>query len=107
MVSQEVINETERDMELAATKELSFWDMLRNAKYTTANYGYFWYREALQFGDIKTEALFGSGNGGQYMMVLEDYDLALAFTGSNYGNWRGKLPFVFLLRHLIPILEKS
>ncbi|MEM7575793.1 MAG: serine hydrolase [Bacteroidota bacterium] len=87
--------------------EMSFvrFTGLQNAKYTTANYGYFWYREALQFGDIKTEALFGSGNGGQYMMVLEEYDLALAFTGSNYGNWRGKLPFVILLRHLIPMLE--
>jgi len=77
----------------------------RNAKYTAADYGYFWYRELLQYGDIKTEVLFASGNGGQYMMVLEDYDAAIAFTGSNFGNWRGKLPFDILLKYIIPILE--
>lgn len=79
----------------------------RNAKYTTANYGYFWYREKLQYQGIDTEVLFASGNGGQYMMVLEDYDAAIAFTGSNYGNWRGKLPFDLLLKYVIPLLEET
>jgi hypothetical protein len=59
----------------------------------------------LEFGDIKTDVLFASGNGGQYMMVLEDYDAAIVFTGSNYGNWRGKLPFEILLKYIIPILD--
>lgn len=77
----------------------------QNAKYSSAQYGFMWYRELLQYGDIKTEALFASGNGGQYMMVLEDYNAAIVFTGSNYGNWRGKLPFDILLKYLIPILE--
>jgi len=44
-------------------------------------------------------------NGGQYMMILEDYNAAITFTGSNFGNWRGKLPFDILLKHIIPILE--
>ncbi|MCB0670121.1 MAG: serine hydrolase [Saprospiraceae bacterium] len=87
--------------------EMSFVRFSRttNAKYTTADYGYLWYRELLQYGNIKTEALFASGNGGQYMMVLEDYETALVFTGSNYGSWRGKLPFEILLKYLIPMLE--
>lgn len=89
--------------------EMSFvrFSRILNAKYTTAKYGYLWYREELQYGDIKTEALFASGNGGQYMMVLEDYDAALVFTGSNYGNWRGKLPFELVLQYIIPILEEQ
>lgn len=87
--------------------EMSFvrFSRIRNAKYTTADYGYLWYRELLQYGNIKTEVLFASGNGGQYMMILEDYDTALVFTGSNYGSWRGKLPFEILLKYLIPMLE--
>ncbi|NRA51148.1 MAG: hypothetical protein HRU12_18640, partial [Phaeodactylibacter sp.] len=76
-----------------------------NAKYQTANYGYFWYKETLQYHEIKTEVLFASGNGGQYIMILEDYDAAIAFTGSNYGNWRGKLPFEIVLKYIVPILE--
>jgi len=87
--------------------EMSFTRFARteNAKYVTAKYGYFWYREKLKYKDIDTELLFASGNGGQYMMVLRDYNAVIAFTGSNFGNWRGKLPFDILLKYIIPILE--
>lgn len=87
--------------------EMSFlyWAGTKNAKYTSAQYGYFWYEELLEYKDIKTKVLFASGNGGQYMMILKDYDAVIAFTGSNYGNWRGKLPFDILLKYIIPILE--
>ncbi len=89
--------------------EMSFVRFARtqDAKYTTANYGYLWYRELLQYNDIYTEVLFASGNGGQYMMILEDYNTAIAFTGSNYGNWKGKLPFDIVLKYIIPILEEE
>ena len=88
--------------------EMSFvrFGRVQNAKYATANYGYFWYREKLQFNDIDTEVLFASGNGGQYMMILEDYNAAIAFTGSNYGSWRGKLPFDILVQYIIPMLKE-
>ena len=106
IVSENWINESTK---CQTDVEMSFVRFARtkNAKYTTAKYGYFWYSELLQYKDIKTEVLFASGNGGQYMMVLEEYDAAIAFTGSNYGNWRGKLPFDLLLKHLIPMLEKE
>ncbi|MGD1840963.1 MAG: serine hydrolase domain-containing protein [Thermonemataceae bacterium] len=77
-----------------------------NAKYESAYYGFFWYKEHLQYKDIDTEVLFASGNGGQYMMWLPDYDAKVVFTGSNYGNWRGKLPFEILLKYLIPMIEE-
>ena len=104
IVSEAWINES---TDCQTDVEMSFVRFARtkNAKYTTANYGYLWYRELLQYEDIKTEVLFASGNGGQYMMVLEDYNAAIAFTGSNYGNWRAKLPFEILLKYLIPKLE--
>ena len=75
--------------------EMSFmrFSRLENAKYSAARYGYFWYRENLSYGSIDTEVLFASGNGGQYMMILKDYDAVVVFTGSNFGSWRGKLPF--------------
>ena len=86
--------------------EMSFTRFARtaNAKYTTAQYGYFWYRELLEYEGIRTEVLFASGNGGQYMMILKDYNAAVVFTGSNYGSWRGKLPFDLLLKEIIPML---
>ncbi|NQX91322.1 MAG: hypothetical protein HRT74_04160, partial [Flavobacteriales bacterium] len=106
IVSEDWINESttcNTDVEMSFCRFAG----ITNAKYFTADYGYFWYREKLQYGNIDTEVLFASGNGGQYMMVLEDYNAAIAFTGSNYGNWRGKLPFEILLKYVIPILSEE
>ena len=104
IVSDNWINEMtncQTDVEMSFTR----FARTENAKYTTAKYGYFWYREKLKYKNIETELLFASGNGGQYMMVIEDYNVAIAFTGSNFGNWRGKLPFDILLKYILPILE--
>ncbi|MEO1485934.1 MAG: serine hydrolase [Bacteroidota bacterium] len=83
------------------------YSRMTNAKYHSATYGFYWYTETLQYEDIKTEVLFASGNGGQYMMILPEYDAKVVFTGSNYGNWRGKLPFEMLLKYIIPMLQGS
>lgn len=104
IVSEKWINEStncQTDVEMSFTR----FGRTENAKYTTAKYGYLWYREKLKYKDIETELLFASGNGGQYMMILEDYNTAITFTGSNFGNWRGKLPFDILLKYIIPILK--
>jgi len=81
------------------------YSMMPNAKYASARYGFYWYRENLSYKDINTEVLFASGNGGQYMMILPQYNAKVVFTGSNYGNWRGKLPFEILLKYIIPMME--
>ncbi|MEM1259878.1 MAG: serine hydrolase [Bacteroidota bacterium] len=104
MVSEKWINKStncQTDVEMSFTR----FARTENAKYATAKYGYLWYREQLKYKNVETELLFASGNGGQYMMILEDYNTAITFTGSNFGNWRGKLPFDILLQHIIPVLE--
>jgi CubicO group peptidase (beta-lactamase class C family) len=78
------------------------YSRIPNAAYESARYGFFWYKERLKYKEINVEVLFASGNGGQYMMLLPEYNLTAVFTGSNYGNWRGKLPFEILLRYIIP-----
>lgn len=78
-----------------------------NARYESARYGFFWYRENLHYKDINTEVLFASGNGGQYMMYIPEYKLTAVFTGSNYGNWRGKFPFEMLLKYIILAVRKE
>lgn len=82
------------------------YSKMPNARYASARYGFFWYREHLNYKNIDTEILFASGNGGQYMMWLPAYDLTVIFTGSNYGNWRGKLPFEMLIEYIIPAVER-
>lgn len=83
------------------------YSRIANASYASARYGFFWYKEQLRYKDIDTEVLFASGNGGQYMMLLPAYNLTAVFTGSNYSNWRGKLPFEMLLKYIIPAIEKE
>ncbi|MDN5211593.1 serine hydrolase [Fulvivirgaceae bacterium BMA12] len=81
------------------------YSRMRNAKYESARYGYYWYRENLQYGKFKTEVLFASGNGGQYIMIFEEYDTVIIFTGSNYNYWKNKLPFEIVLKYLLPMIE--
>lgn len=82
------------------------YSRIPDARYESARYGLFWYKERLRYKNIDTEILFASGNGGQYMMWLPAYNLTAVFTGSNYGNWRGKLPFEMLLKYILPSLTK-
>lgn len=81
------------------------WSGIKNPSIHNTLYGYFWYKELLDYGDFKTEAIFGSGNGGQYMMILKEYDVAIVFTGSNYGNWKSKLPFEIIVKYFEPIIS--
>ncbi len=83
------------------------YSRMAGARYESARYGFYWYREKIASSDFDTEVLFASGNGGQYMMLLSEYNAQVVFTGSNYGNWRGKLPFEILLRYVLPILESQ
>lgn len=106
IVSEEWIEQS-TNCEIPIDFSFTMYSYMKNAKYESARYGFYWYQENLQYEDIKTEVLFASGNGGQYMMFLPAYDATVVFTGSNYGNWRGKLPFEILLKYLIPVIETN
>lgn len=82
------------------------YSRMDNAQLQSARYGYYWYKERLRYKEIDTVVLFASGNGGQYIMILPDWDMVVVFTGGNYGNWRGKLPFEILLKYILPSFEK-
>lgn len=104
IVSEEWIKQStncEIDLDFSFTR----YSRMPNAKYESARYGFYWYRENLKYKDINTEVLFASGNGGQYMMLLQDYNTKVVFTGGNYGSWRGKLPFEILLEYIIPMVD--
>lgn len=106
IVSEEWIKQSTNcqiDIDFSFTR----FSRIANARYESARYGFFWYRENLHYKNIHTEVLFSSGNGGQYMMYLPAYDASVVFTGSNYSNWRGKLPFTILLTYIIPMLEEK
>ena len=104
VVSEEWIRKS-TDCQIDLDFSFARYSRMKNAKYKSAKYGFMWYHEPLQYGTTKVEVLFASGNGGQYMMLLPEYDAQVVFTGSNFNNWKGKLPFEILLKYIIPMLQ--
>lgn len=52
--------------------------------------GYAWHRNGVRVGDRVVEEYEASGNGGQLLIVVPEYDLVVVFTGANYmqgGIW--------------------
>ncbi len=52
--------------------------------------GYAWHRYGVHVGDRVVEEFEANGNGGQFLIVVPEYDLVVVFTGANYmqgGIW--------------------
>ncbi len=89
--------------------DMSFVDVagVEQAEHHMARYGYYWYREVIDYKDFKTEVLFSFGNAGQAMMILEDYNATITFNGGAEGSWKHLLCFEVLLKYILPILQPS
>lgn len=70
-----------------------------------AYYGYYWYREEIRTKTFRENVLFASGNGGQYLMVIERLGIVVVFTQGNYNSWKAKKAFDLLARFIIPAFE--
>lgn len=78
-------------------------DVLPQATY----YGYYWYNEKMRTDKFSYNVVFASGNGGQYIMIVKDLDLVVAFTGNSFGSWKSKLPFEVLIKNILPFVSKK
>lgn len=67
-------------------------------------YGYYWYRENIRINSKsrQEEVILASGNGGQYIMIIEDLDLVVVFTQGNYGARVAKQAFDLLIKYILP-----
>jgi hypothetical protein len=63
-------------------------DAFRNNYYDTDD-GYAWHMLPVSFGGHSWPAYFSNGNGGQLLIVMPQFDLAVMFTAGNYsqGLW--------------------
>ena len=58
-----------------------------NTTFSDYSYGYFWWIKDIKVTDIKTtKVISAQGAGGQYMFILPEYDLIVAFTENNFGT---------------------
>lgn len=59
-------------------------------------YGLLWWKRTFAHGSGPLEAVFTSGNGGNFIFTLPALELVVVFTGSNYNNPRTDQPFQIL-----------
>lgn len=59
--------------------------------------GFAWHRYGVRVGERRAEAYEANGNGGQFLIVVPEYQLVVVLTGGNYGqggiwtSWRDDL----------------
>lgn len=70
-------------------------------------YGYYWYNEKMRTDKFSYNVVFASGNGGQYIMIIDELDLVVAFTGNSFGSWKSKYPFEVLIKNILPYVSKK
>ena len=76
-------------------------------KITGLAYGYLWWKFPLGSAAKSYEALVATGNGGQYIIIIEELDFIAIFTGGAYNSEKDKLPFSIVNQVLIPSLHQS
>ena len=70
-------------------------------------YGYYWYREVIKTPELEEPLLFASGNGGQYIFIVQDLDLVVVFNQGNYNSFKAKQAFEIMARYILPIYKKK
>jgi CubicO group peptidase (beta-lactamase class C family) len=65
--------------------------------YVRGSDGYAWHRYGIRVGDRVVEEYEANGNGGQFLIVVPEYELVVVLTGGNYnhgfiwGRWRDEI----------------
>ena len=65
-------------------------------KITGMDYGYFWWNIPFNVNGKVINSVTATGNGGQYIMILPEFDLVAVFTGGAYNSQEDKLPFAIM-----------
>ena len=64
-------------------------------------YGYLWWRQTVSVGERSIDAIVASGLGGQYIVIIPDLDVVIAFTADNYDQ---EVPSETVIDHVLPAL---
>jgi CubicO group peptidase (beta-lactamase class C family) len=102
IVSREWIRESTRAEILIP--EGSFVKSSRSTAATPqpAYYGYQWYNEVIKTPTGSYTMVFASGNGGQYIIIIQQLQLVVVFTQGNFGSRVAKQAFDILAKFILP-----
>lgn len=72
---------------------------------TNLDYGFLWWQIPFNTKNGMQKAITATGNGGQYIFILEELDMVAVFTGGAYNSEEGKIPFAIVNEVFIPLAE--
>ena len=78
-----------------------------HTKITGMDYGFNWWRIPFQLHNLQTNAIVATGNGGQYIMIFEEFDMVVVFTGGAYNSEDDKLPFAIVKDIVLSSVTKA
>lgn len=68
-------------------------------------YGYLWWNIPFSDGIQVHNAKVAMGNGGQYIIVLQDVPLVIVFTGNAFNSKKDKLPLTWVQQYILPAIK--
>ena len=74
----------------------------KQTKLGGVDYGFLWWQIPIRSGGDAIVSKTATGNGGQYIMVFDDADLVVVFTGGAYNSAEDKLPFAIVRDVVLP-----
>lgn len=70
-------------------------------------YGYQWWMRTLTTDTGSYRVRYASGNGGQFIIVIDELDAVIVSTGGNFGLSRMQQIFPLVEFHVLPLLEDA
>ena len=77
----------------------------KHARLASLDYGFLWWRIPFKLGSGTTTAIAATGNGGQYIFILEPLNAIAIFTGGAYNSEDAKIPFAIVNDVIIPAAQ--
>lgn len=78
-----------------------------SSKIGSLEYGFLWWQIPFNVKGKVVNATVATGNGGQYIMIFEPYNLVVVFTGGAYNSDQDKLPFVLMNNAILPTFSDN
>ncbi len=80
---------------------------MSQTKLSNLEYGFLWWKIPFSMNGKKIHGTVATGNGGQYIMIFEDWDLVVVFTGGAYNSEQDKVPFAITNNIFLPVFAKN
>lgn len=72
-----------------------------------SGYGYYWYHQVYPLNGRSVEVSFASGNGGNKIYVIPEYDMVVSVMSRAYGQGRGQRRSEDILRAVLATQERG